>query len=235
TPPAGAAQREHALDIAFVIDRSGSMSGPPLEEAKRCVVQMIERLKPTDRAAGIVYDDGVDVLVPHGPVHDGAHFHRALARVRSGGTTDLHAGWLAGAEQLAASLREDAIARVVLLSDGNANRGLTDVDAIAAQCEALADAGVGTSTYGLGPGLNAALMVAMALRGGGNHECGETAAGLLGPFNEEFDLLQDLAARSVRLRLWPAAGVRVQVLNDHPTAGPEVWRLPDVPYRSESW
>jgi hypothetical protein len=63
---------------------------------------------------------------------------------------------------------------------------------------------------------------------------GEVAAGQK-PFHEEFDPLQDLCARHVRLRLSAAPGVRARVLNDYQVAGPAVWRLPDLEYAGEGW
>ena len=235
TPADGTTQRRHALNVACVIDRSGSMSGQPLEEAKRCVVRMMERLTAQDRAACVIYDDRVRVLVPTARVQGPSRFRAALAPVRSGGTTNLHGGWLEGAQQLTHSLRENEISRVILLSDGQANAGLTDVAAIAAQCQELATAGVTTSTYGLGRDFNEDLMIAMARKGGGNNYYGETAADLMEPFQEEFDLLQDLCARHVRLRISPSPGVRARVLNDYEPAARETWRLPDLAYGSEAW
>ena len=64
--------------------------------------------------------------------------------------TDLHAGWLLGAEEVARYKTENSVNRVLLLSDGMANRGLTDTFEINSQCSELAETGVTTSTYGLG-------------------------------------------------------------------------------------
>ena len=52
--------------------------------------------------------------------------------------------------------------RVLLLSDGNANVGLQDVDSIKSQCVQLADNEVTTSTYSLGHQFNERLMIGMA-------------------------------------------------------------------------
>ncbi len=90
--------------------------------------------------------------------------------------------------------------RVILLSDGNANEGLTDPGEIASQCEAFAAAGVSTSTYGFGRHFNEELMVAMARAGGGNSYYGDTADDLFEPFDQEFSLLSSLWARAPRRR-----------------------------------
>lgn len=89
------------------------------------------------------------------------------------------------------------MARVILLSDGNANVGtLRDAASIAACCAKAAEASVSVS-YGLGRDFNEDLMVSMAERGGGNHYYGDTATDLLEPFAEEFDFISNLYARRV--------------------------------------
>ena len=136
-------------------------------------------------------------------------------------------------------LPQAALARVILLSDGNANVGeITDTAGIAALCAQAAERGVTTSTYGLGRDFNEELMVEMAKRGGGNHYYGDTAADLFEPFAEEFDFISALCARHVRLSLAAAPGVNVRLLNDYPVegdAGIPVIRLPDIAFGAEAW
>jgi len=232
-----APDRDHvrpSLNLAIVIDRSGSMRGKPLQEALRCAGFMIDGLGPNDRASIIVYDNTVEVLVPSTLVVDRQIFHRALRQVRGGGSTALHDGWLAGAEQVSAHLSPSTISRVLLLSDGQANKGLTDSAAIAQQCAALAEAGVSTSTYGLGRSFNEDLMGEMARLGGGNSYYGQSAEDLMDPFREEFDLLSAMYARQVSLSLTPAAGVTLEVLNGYRRVG-GAWRLPDLAFEGEAW
>lgn len=222
------------LHVALVIDRSGSMSGRPLQEARRCAAHVIDGLQPTDVASLVVYDDTVETVVPAGPIGDRSRFHAALRGVRSGGTTNLHGGWLRGAETLAPLTNAETLSRVILLSDGCANAGLTDVRAIERQCRELAEAGVTTSTYGLGHNFNEELMVGMAQAGGGNHYYGQTAEDLMAPFQEELALMKATAARTVRLSLDAPGGVTLQVLNDY-LKEDGAWRLPDLLYGGEAW
>ena len=137
--------------LALVIDRSGSMSGPPLAEAVRCARHMVDRLEPTDTASLVVFDDRVRTLAPAAPVGDRKVLHLALSQVHSGGSTNLHGGWQAGADGLLPGAAGAALARVILLSDGNANVGaMTDTPSIAACCAKAAEAGVTTSTSMIG-------------------------------------------------------------------------------------
>ncbi len=225
--------------LALVIDRSGSMSGPPLTEAVRCAKHITDQLAPTDTASLVVFDDRVQTLVPARPVGDRKALHLALSRVHSGGSTNLHGGWQAGTDGLLPGVGEAALARVILLSDGNANVGdITDTAGIAALCAQAAERGVTTSTYGLGRDFNEELMVEMAKRGSGNHYYGDTAADLFEPFAEEFDFISALCARHVRLSLVGAPGVTVRLLNDYPVdgdAGIPVIRLPDIAFGAEAW
>ena len=225
--------------LSLVIDRSGSMSGEPLLEAVRCARHMIDRLAPTDLASLVVFDDRVDTMVPARPVGDRKTLYAALAHIRSGGSTNLHGGWKAGMESILPGAGNSALARVILLSDGNANVGETTSSAeIAALCAAAAEQGVTTSTYGLGRDFNEDLMVRMAQRGGGNHYYGDTAADLLEPFAEEFDFISSLYARQVRLSLATPAGVKMTLINDYPVEAREGFpmiRLPDIPFGAEAW
>ena len=225
--------------LSLIIDRSGSMSGEPLHEALRCARHIIDRLAPTDVASLAIFDDRVKMLVDAVAVGDGKKFHAALMHIRSGGSTNLHGGWKAGAGSLLPDAAAAAMARVILLSDGNANVGeTTETEAIAALCQEAATKGVTTSTYGLGRNFNEDLMVGMAKSGQGNHYYGDTAADLFEPFGEEFDLISNLHSRHVKLALGAPDGVKMTLLNDYPVEAREGFpliRLPDIPYGAEAW
>ena len=229
------APRRAPLHVALVIDRSGSMGGQPIEQAKRCAAFVVAGLTPKDRASLVTYDDKINVLVPADEIGNGDSIHRAIATVRSGGSTDLHGGWCRGAETLAPHAAPRVLSRVILLSDGCANAGLTDAAAIAKQCADLAETGVTTSTYGLGSNFNESLMHAMARNGRGNAYYGATADDLMDPFREELALLNALMARRLTLHLEPSEGVMIEVLNDYPSAGTQTWKLPDLAYGAEAW
>lgn len=232
----GPAHQRPPLNLALVIDRSGSMSGRPLREAKRCAEMVIDRLSPSDRLAIVAYDDRVDVVMPSTSVEDRSRFKRAVANIENGGSTDLHGGWHAGATEVATALQSSGIARVLLLSDGQANHGETRIDVIARNCAELAASDVSTSTYGLGESFNEDLMTAMAKSGQGQAHYGRSAEDLIDPFQQEFDLLSALIARKLRLELAPEAGVRAHVLNlfaRDPGTGAHM--LPDLAAGGELW
>ena len=120
------------LNLALVIDRSGSMAGSKLSYARKAARFLAGELTAADRLAIVTFDDEVNVLVPSQPVRDPLTFISAINTIQAGGCTALFDGWLAGATQVAQQLDPTALNRVLLLSDGQANEGLTDAAAIAA-------------------------------------------------------------------------------------------------------
>lgn len=231
--PAGHAAERPPQALALVLDRSGSMAGRPLLEARRCAEYVLRTLRPGDAASIVEFDHRVRRLWPAVPVGDGAGQRLALAGVRAGGNTNLHGGWREGADTLA-DVAGSGLKRVILLSDGQANEGVVDVAEIAAQCARWAAQGITTSTYGLGDAFNETLMVAMAEAGGGNHYYGDTADDLMEPFEQELQLLGNLALREIELVAMPREGIEVTMKSPHP-AHAGGWRLPDLAWGAEAW
>lgn len=231
--PIGKVSTRPTQTIAVVLDRSGSMDGKPLAEAQRCAEFVATRLRSTDAMSVVQFDNRVERLLPATTIGDGGRVRAAIATIQSGGNTNLHGGWLEGAQTLA-DIPVSGLNRVILLSDGCANEGVTDSQEISSQCAAWAAKGITTSTYGLGRSFNEELMVAMARAGGGNHYYGDTAEDLMEPFEQELDLLANLALRQVVLSAPPLGQLKVTMLNDLPPAG-DGWRLPDLAWGAEAW
>jgi Ca-activated chloride channel family protein len=234
--PAGHEAARPPQALALVIDRSGSMAGEPLHEACRCAGLVAARLRPADRVALVSFDHRVAVLRPAEPLGDGSALRELVAAIAAGGNTDLHGGWQAGAAALA-ELGADspaALRRVMLLSDGQANAGLTDTVAIVAQVAQAAAAGMSTSTYGLGRGFNEQLMVAMAQAGQGGSYYGDTAQDLLEPFERELDLLGNLCLTRLALAPRVPDGVQLRCVNELPATADGI-ALPDLAWGAEAW
>ena len=198
---AGVERDRDPMTLALVIDRSGSMGGEPLAFAKRAAQQALTVLQPGDAVAVVAFDTGVQVVVPATVIEDdlGA-IHAAIDQVGVGGTTALHAGWLEGVTQALALPNRRGPARVILLSDGCANVGLTDAAAIAQEvAEARSDMGVTTSAVGLGRHFDERLMRAVADAGGGSYSFVASPDELPELFETEFAMLSALRGRNVRL------------------------------------
>ncbi len=226
--------RDKSLNLAIVIDRSGSMGGRPLHEAQKAAIMMIQKMSAEDRVAVIVYNHSAEVLVPSTSCSDSQLIIERIGQISAGGSTALHSGWLLGAEEVARHKTTTSLNRVLLLSDGNANQGLTDLEKIRSQCAQLADNEVTTSTYGLGRSFNEDLMIGMADSGLGQGYYGETADDLADPFNEEFELLLNTLATRIVMKAESPAHVSMELVNDFRERN-SGWAMPDLAVGGEIW
>lgn len=222
------------LNLAIVIDRSGSMQGPKLREAKRCVVDLIQRMHSEDQVGLVQYDDQVDTVLPLTEVGQLSGIIDSLVQgITANGGTDLQAGWLRGGEMLAPKAGNQSTCHTILLSDGQTNRGLTNTARICEQVSALAGAGVTTTTVGLGADFNEELMTAIAQAGHGSAHYGERAIDLAETFEAEIGLLSQLQWRNVEMSI-SKESTHIEILNTYQRAG-EGWRMPSVALGSECW
>lgn len=164
------------VDVALVIDRSGSMAGDRLQAALAAAQSMVEALPRESRVAVVAYDNAVRTHAPLTTLSaDGrSALHAALAQIDVGGSTALADGWRAGVDQLQRSeplttaLERGRPRRVVLLSDGHANVGECRADVLAVWARSAANEGITTTTVGIGSGYDEDLLRAMAMAGSGN-------------------------------------------------------------------
>ena len=163
-------QREVGHHI-FVIDRSGSMSGEPLAAVRRAAQDVVARLGPQDRLSLVAFDDEAEVLLDAVPMDDAGKVaaQERIAAIEPRSCTNLSAGWLLGARCVAGAMGgASAIqSRVILLSDGHANRGMRDAASLRSHAEQLRLRGLFTSTVGIGDGYDPALLQSLAEHGGG--------------------------------------------------------------------
>jgi Ca-activated chloride channel family protein len=167
------------VHVGIVLDRSGSMSGESkFDLAREAVEQALRMLQPTDRFTLVVYDSIVDVLMPSTYASDDAR-RIALARlseIQPRGGTDLHAGWMTAASQVTQHIASECVNRMLLLTDGLANEGLTDSAILVEAAAQLRAQGVSTSTFGVGEDFDEQLLRDIALEGGGQSYYIETPA-----------------------------------------------------------
>ena len=160
---------------------------------------------------------------------DKAAIIRQIEQIQPRGSTDLHGGWVEGGRQAEAGRVEGAINRVLLLSDGQANVGVTDPNTLATEARGLAARGVGTTTLGVGDDYNEDLMEAMATAGDGNYYYIESPAQLVDLFQTELQGLMATLGQKVSLGLEPQGGAAVSdVLNDFEKAPTGRSMLPNL-------
>ncbi|THF71460.1 VWA domain-containing protein [Deinococcus sp. Arct2-2] len=218
TPPAPElrAGARAPINLSLVLDRSGSMSGHPLEMARQAAKTAIRALQPQDRLSVVIFDNTVEMLIAPQLVTDSEVLCRTVEGIAAGGMTALHAGWVEGATLTAQHLNPEALNRVLLLSDGQANVGETQPDRIAQHVRGLTQRGVSTSTVGLGRDYQEDLLRAMADAGDGNFEHIEDAEALPAFFAAELQGFSRTVGHTVSLGLEPNPALqvsRVEVIN----------------------
>jgi len=191
--------RRAPINVALVLDRSGSMSGAPLEAARRAATRFAELLGPNDRLSIAVFDEHVQTIF--GPAAGGdPAVAQTIARVYEGGSTNLSGGWLKGREHVQSALLAGTN-RVVLFTDGNANVGITSIPQLVDLARGAATERVTTTCIGFGASFNEELMRGMSQAGGGNYWYVEAADQMTDMFSEEIDGLLALAAQNVEVEV----------------------------------
>jgi Ca-activated chloride channel homolog len=208
------------LRLSLVLDRSGSMAGPKLAVARRCARWLAERLREADELALVAFDGRVRLLVPRAPV-DANRIRAAIASIGPGGQTNLSGGWLRGLGELM-DAPADGPRKILLLTDGLANEGITDRADLVGMARRARLEGVSTSTIGFGKAFDEDLLRDMADAGGGNTHFAATPDDAPGIFARELEGLTRVVAHNVTLdvRPGPAVGL-LGVLNDYPSLAVE--------------
>ncbi len=195
------------LNIAVVLDRSGSMAGKKLEQAKQAAAMLVDQLAPEDIFSLVAYETDVEVLVPATRVQDKRRLHRAIERIHSGGSTALYAGVECGARELEEFLSDRRINRVLLLSDGLANVGPSSNREIANLGRRIARDGIAVTTIGLGNDYNEDLMAALAEASDANYYFVQDVEKLDEVFASELGELQSIVARRIIVEVTVPEGV----------------------------
>jgi len=168
------------LNLGLVIDASGSMGERDghasqnlsrLEAAKRAAAEVVAQLGDADCLSLVSFSNDARNHLAALPLTAEGRRQAALAiaELATRGSTNLHEGWLAGAEQVALHMETHPACqnRVLLLSDGYANQGVVDPHALAEVASGLRVRGISTSTVGVGEGYSSEQIEGIAAHGGG--------------------------------------------------------------------
>lgn len=188
--------------VVFVIDRSGSMGDGRLDLVKNTIGEMLGRLAPTDFLSIVSFDNVAETHVSLTQVKDldPQAIRRELQTLQPRGGTDIGLGFKAGLDQASKS-PEGVESKLILLSDGGANQGVTDPAAFGQLAAMATEHLVQSSTIGIGTNYNEHILVAMSESGHGNHfaavELDEAVTGL----QDELDGLVERSLQNVTVRI----------------------------------
>ncbi|MCP5114382.1 MAG: VWA domain-containing protein [bacterium] len=199
--------RRAPANVAIVLDRSGSMSGRKIEEAKRAAIMAMGQLQDDDIVSVVTYESTVDVLVPATKLRDREAIRQAIRRIRADGKTALFAGVSKGARELRKFLDRNRVNTLLLLSDGLANVGPSSPGDLAQLGTSLARQGIAVTTIGLGLQYNEDLMTRLAMASDGNHFFVEDESDLEMAFATEFGDVVATVAQGVTIHIECPSGV----------------------------
>lgn len=197
------------VNLALVIDRSGSMSGDKIARAREAALEAVRQLAPDDLVSLIAYDSRVETLVPAQRVGSGRQLETAISSIEAGGNTALYGGVLRGAEEIRRHESDGGyVTRIILLSDGQANVGPSSPEELGRLGASLLREGIAVTTIGLGLGFNEDLMTRLAERSDGNTYFVENSEELPRIFAAELGDVLSIVARRVVIEVEFPAGVR---------------------------
>ncbi|QIQ22067.1 vWA domain-containing protein [Zophobihabitans entericus] len=198
----GETEQRSPINLALVIDRSSSMSGDRIVQARNAAILAINLLDKQDTISVVAYDTNAEVLIPATPVVNKEALIKIINdKVHPQGMTALFAGLSRGINQLDKYLNKEQVNRVILLSDGQANIGPTALNDFAELSTIAAKQGISITTIGIGAGYNERLMAGIAGYSDGNHVFINDASDLEKAFVKEFDEVMSVVAQEVTITI----------------------------------
>lgn len=172
-----------------------------IEQAKNAAIKAVEKLNNGDFISIVCFDDTVDVLVDATKItsKNKKEIISKIQKIQVRGSTNLHDGWLKAATEVAKNISEKYINRVIILTDGQTNAGITNPKEIENNVFKLYKKSISTTCMGIGEGFNEDLLEAMSNSGGGNFYFIENDSELESMFNDEFSGLSNVVATDVKL------------------------------------
>lgn len=203
--------RRRPMNIAVVLDRSGSMADEgKMEYAREALRALINHLTADDYFSLVVYDHSIDVMRPAARVGNKRDLLRMVDRIQPRGRTNLGGGMVEGFRQVKQHAGRELVNRVILLSDGLANEGITDPAELNSIARDHRRRGISITTMGVGLAYNENLMMGLSESGGGNYYFIEGPYAMAEIMQKEFSTISAVLVQNAVLELRPGRGVTVR-------------------------
>ncbi len=196
-----AAANRPSVNLAIVLDRSGSMSGDKIVKAREAACEAIRRLEAKDIVSVVAYDNSSEVIVPAQYVAEKEALIARINAIEPRGCTALFDGVSAGATEIRKFKGKCEISRILLLSDGQANVGPSSAEELGRYGALLMKEGIAVSTIGLGVDYNEDLMTRLSQKSDGNSYFVEKSGDLPRVFASELGDVLSVAATKVALKV----------------------------------
>ncbi len=196
------------VNLTLILDRSGSMTGHKLENAKEAAIAALHRLSERDLFSLVTYDHNVTTLVPPQSAANSKWIEARIRSISAGGNTALFGAVSQGTAEVRKHQNENYIQRMILLSDGLANVGPSSASDLGRLGAALLKEGISVTTIGIGTDFNEDLMTLLASRSDGNHYFVESSRDLSRIFAAELGDVLSIAASKIHIEIDCLPGVR---------------------------
>ena len=203
TAPRREAAERKPIAFTVVLDRSGSMQGQPLHHARLACERVIQNLRPEDLFSLVVFDDEANVVIPHAVIGNRNQLIHSVRGIQTRGCTNLTGGWMRGRDELKHTPVEIP-RRLLLLSDGLLNRGITESHQVLEIVkDGYAADGIRTSCLGFGDHYNEELLSDIATATHGSFYDVKSEDNLPTIFAAELEGLQEIATHNLRIGVRP--------------------------------
>lgn len=203
TAPPYSHEQRRPVAFCLVIDRSGSTTGPPLDAAKKSAQEVLNNLRHDDYFSLVAFGDSAEVIVPLQSELESRKIIEKIDAILPRGSTNLIDGWMRGRDELRKA-PPGTPRRLLLMTDGRLNVGVTEPDEVLPIIEAGRDNhSIATSCLGFGDSYDDKLLDAIANRCSGSFYDLDSLEELSDIFAAELRNLQQVAVENLQLRIRP--------------------------------
>ncbi|WP_029296612.1 vWA domain-containing protein [Chryseobacterium hispalense] len=204
-------QNPNKVNVSLVIDNSGSMGGGKLEKVKTALKVFVKGLKPEDIISIVKFDNTANLVLKSSKIKDVAeNLDSIIESIYPSGSTNIHSGMMMGYSEAQKHNTKDYNSKVILLTDGMTNSGITDPETILKQSKEFNDKGIDISTIGVGQQLDFDLLRKIATYGrGSNYFIGDAEKDIQKTFKDELESLLYNIGKKPKLTINLPEGMKI--------------------------